>query len=364
MSEVILKAIKQHADSTAEQLKSLSAQGRESELRIDALAQQLAGGEGFEPSARKSVLSTVTKSAQIESLRNRSATVARVPLSNVSVKSLVSDVAGVGNELMSTVATRHDQMANDPRPQFNLLSALQSVNVETGVYEFVSLNGYESASDYQLKQGDKKKEQQIPSELKQVTAATIAVYTVASTQILADSGNLGQWIQSRLTHDVLKKLENEIVSGAGGQGKILGLSAQAQDFTATSAATVDQILEASVELQASGFTATHCIMHPRTWATLRSERSTDGVYLAGSWAENIAPAIYGLSVILNSAIAETEVLVMDSNQIMLVDRMSPTYQIGHAGDSFIQNELVCLVELRSSVAVLAPASLQKITITP
>lgn len=362
-TEVILKAVQEHADATATELKALRAANHEHQLELDCVKQAIAGAlpDGYQAPAHKSVLSSVTKSAQIESLRNRSSKVARIPLNNVSIKSLVNDSSAT-NTQFSTQAQRHDGMGNDPRRKLSLLDVIPSLPVIAGSFEYVALDGYTSAAAYQLTQGSKKAVQTTPTEVLTANIATIAVTQKASTQVLADAPSLQNYLQSRMTFDVASKLEAELIGGTTGAGKITGLSAQATAFTATATPVADQIGEAISQLDSDGWNADVIVMSPAQWNAIRSERSTDGIYLAGSWNNPAQANVWGVPVITSSSIEADEILVLDSQQLLLLDRQQPVFEIGYSGDDFQENLLTCRAELRAGLAVLAPSAVLKITI--
>lgn len=364
-TEVILKAVQEHAAVTATELKALRDANHEHQLELDAVKQAIAGAlpDGYQaPAQRKSVLATVVKSAQIDDLRNRSAKVARIPLNSVSIKSLVND-SSAGNTQFSTQAQRFDGIGNDPRRKLSLLDVIPSLPVVAGSFEYIALDGFTSAAAYQLTQGSKKAVQTTPTEVKTANIATIAVTQKASTQVLSDAPSLQNYLQSRMTFDVASKLEAELIGGTAGAGKITGLSAQSTAFTAVAAVAVaDQIGEAISQLDADGWNADVIVMSPAQWNAIRSERSTDGIYLAGSWNNPAAANVWGVPVITSSSIAADEILVLDSQQLLLLDRQQPVFEIAYSGTDFEENLLSMRAELRCGLAVLAPSAVLKITI--
>lgn len=361
MSTEVLAAIQEHAQATSTELKALRDANNNHQLELDAMKQAIAGGEGFEPSARthKSVLSAVVKSQQITDLQNRSSKVARIPLNNVSIKALVNDSSAT-NTQFSTAPQRFDGIGNDPRRKLSLLDVIPSLPVIAGSFEYVALDAYTSAAAYQLTQGAQKAVQTTPTEVKTANIATIAVVQKASTQVLSDAPNLTQYLQGLMVHGIRAQLEAQLIAGVAGSGKITGLSAQATAFTATATDVADQIGEAITELDAAGWNADVIVMSPAQWNAIRSERSTtNGQYVAGSWNNPAAANVWGVPVITSSSIADDEILVMDSQQLLLLDRQLPVFDIAAELET---NLLVMRAELRCGLAVLAESAVLKITI--
>lgn len=363
MSNEVLAAIQEHAQATSTELKSLRDANNNHQLELDAVKQAIAGAlpDGYQAPAHKSVLSTVVKSQQITDLQNRSSKVARIPLNNVSIKALVNDSSAT-NTQFSTQAQRFDGIGNDPRRKLSLLDVIPSLPVLAGSFEYIALDGYSASANYQLAQGSKKAVQTTPTEVLTANIATIAVVQKASTQVLADAPSLQNYLQSRMTFDVASKLESELIAGVAGTGKITGLSAQATAFTSTATAVVDKIGGAISQLDADGWNADVIVMSPANWSAIRSERSTDGIYLAGSWNSPAQANVWGVPVITSSSIAADQILVLDSQQLLLLDRQQPVFEIGFSGDDFQENLLTMRAELRCGLAVLAPSAVLKITI--
>lgn len=361
MTPEILEAVNKLSATTSEQLKSLSAQGRESELRIDALAQSLAGGEHFTPSARKSVMDSVIKSAQLDALRNRTAKSALIPLQNVSMKALVNDNSAT-NQHFDTQAQRHPAITADNRRKLRLLDLLTVLPISSGSFEFQPLLGSNGA-DYQIGQGDTKSENESTFGMETVQICTIAVHEPASEQVLSDSPVLAHFLESRLKYNVLNKFEREVVGGVGGTGKITGLVSKATAYTPTATETVDIVGEAQAVLDDAGWQADIVIMSPIRWNALRTQKGTDGQYISGSWSDPQGnPNMWSLPVITSSSLDNDTILVGDTQHLVILDREQPSFSFNYTGDGFIQNILTGRAELRGSVAVLAPASLLKITI--
>lgn len=354
-TEVVLKAVKEHADTTADALKEVHGQ-------IQVIKQALAGADAdIETRAkRKNIFAQVAKSAELDALRTHSSKVARIP-TQASIKSLVNDNSE-GNIHFDTQAQRYGSIANDARKRLTLLDVIGSIPVAASSFEFVSLDGYSIAADYQTTQGSKKAVQETATDLKTANIVTIASLQKASTQVLADAPTLASFLQNRMSYDALAKLEGEILGGVGGAGKIDGLLNQATTFTAEGDKLPDQLGEAIAGLDAAGWSANAIIMHPSVWQAMRSERATDGIYVAGGWSQPSAPSVWGVPVITNAFMPIDEVLVIDTEQLLLLDRQQPVFEIGYSGDDFDRNLLTMRTELRAGLAVLAPSAVLKLTV--
>lgn len=274
------------------------------------------------------------------------------------------DSASTGTYPTSTA--RAPGIANDPRERLSLLQIMPRIPVGTGVFEYVELNSLHSdAAAVQDVQGSLKAEEAFDFELRSATIATIATTVPIAEQVLADNPALGQFLQSRMSYGVLKKLERELISGTGATGYIAGLTVRGTSFTpsTTSATPADAIGEAIAALEALGWTASAVILNPATWQAMRAERSTDDDhYIAGSWAMPAAPSVWSVPVVLSNAVASDTAIVLDASQIALLDRQAVTFEFGRVDDGFVRNIISGRAELRAGLMVASPSAVQIVTL--
>ncbi|WP_016856005.1 phage major capsid protein [Halomonas smyrnensis] len=330
--------------------------------QIDELAQKNGTPAGFGQTGQKSVSTTVATSEKLQALRDRSVKSVIVP-SDASIKAVVGDAGGDGDDAFNVQPNRATGVFNDPRRRLSLLDLLPTIQVSTNSFEFVSLDGFVDAAAYQLAEGDAKAEQAMPTALQTANIATIAAVLHASEQVLADTPALSQFIQSRLVYGVRQKLEAEIVAGAGGTGQISGLLTEATAFTPTaSIASADAIGEAIAHLESLGWMPGAVLLHPNDWQTIRSERTSGGEYVATGWDSPAGPNVWGVPAVVTSAMTEGTVVVMDPAQTVMLDRMSAGFAFNYSGDGFTTNVITGRAELRAGLAVMAPTAVQKFTI--
>ena len=357
MSDAILKAVQEHATATAAELKALRDDQSQLKDEITDLALKGTLPEGFGVKAKKSLGSIVSGSDQLTQLRNRAAKSVIVPVNEMTIKTLISGEGDSTNTGFDVQGQRMPGIANAPRRRLSLLDVLPAIQVNSSSFEFVALDGYVNAADYQIEQGDLKAEQDMPNALQTASIATLAVTLAASEQVLADAPGLTQFLDSHLRYGVMSKLEAELITGAGGTGQIDGLLNQATAFTASSgAAAADALGEAIAALESSGWTPGVVVMHPNDWQTIRSERTTDGEYVASGWNQPAGPSVWGVPVVTTAAMTEGNALVMDPAQVALLDRQSVNVATGLTDDQFLRNCITIRAELRAGLACFAPTA--------
>src|SRR5690606_20240857 len=97
--------------------------------------------------------------------------------------------------------------------------------VSADSYEFVQMTRVSNAG-VQQNEGDQKPETEFDASLETAKIATIAHWTQASRQVLADNSQLREMLARILAVDVVAKYENLLLNGNGTTDKIRGLIPQ------------------------------------------------------------------------------------------------------------------------------------------
>lgn len=359
MSQEILQAVREHGEKTGAEMKALE---QKMEKALDEIAQRMetAGGDGRgdrgasrNPLA-KAAADLVAKAAGVATREQKSASIA--------VKGfVVGDGANTNEDAYDVAPQRDPRLGDDPRRPLRLLSALPRMRVSSNSFEYNALAGYTNAAGYQGNEGNTKPEGDFPTELRTSSIATIAHWIGASRQVLSDVPALEQQMRSLMTYGVMRKLETEIISGAGGTGQIAGLT-DSDNYTAyTLAASGDDLSDAVAkgqqQLDTAGWVANLVICNPADWRALLTTRASgSGEYVAGSWRDPAPPSIWGVPVVTNSAVTAGNFIIMDTSQVAILDREEARVEVGFADDDFIRNRVRLLAELRAGLAVFSPSA--------
>lgn len=269
----------------------------------------------------------------------------------------------VGDSDWTTKPSRMDGLQGFAQPRLTLLDALTTQKVDTGVLEYVEISGYVNAANYQEKEGDEKAGADLPVALRRAEVATIAHYMPCSLQVLEDNSGLSSKISQVLSVGLRQKLEQELLVGQGGEGKIKGLIAHAQSFNGVGDNAADQIGQAITDLESDGWIASFIVMNPDDWFVIASERDSAGQYILGSPRDPAPPSLWNRPVILNPNMPMRGALVVDGGQVALLDRQQVTVEASRFdGSNFRKNMVTILSELRAGLAVYAPSALRLVEI--
>lgn len=254
---------------------------------------------------------------------------------------------------------RMDGITNYGMRPLSVVDAMTRLQVSSNTFEHIRVNDdYVDAAAYQATEGANKAEQSIDPTLATSNIATLAVTLPVSRQVLSDVPALQASLSQILGHGVMKRLEQELINGAGGQGEILGLASIADTAVAESSpAPVPELVNDNIaDLQAAGWSPTGIMLNPKTWASIRAERDS-AVYLLGPPGSSVGNTLWSLPVIVSPVVAEGDFFVGDWGQALLLDRQSLTIEGFEQHSDFARKNLVLMrAELRAGLAVPAPSA--------
>lgn len=309
------------------------------------------------------IIGKITGAKSVADFVARNTKSASVPLDGMGIDVLVKAVTGTvsgessSNESYPVQAYRSPFMGNDGRPVLRLLQSVPRLQTGSNAFEFVQLTSdFANAADVQATEGALKASQPIDTELVSVPIRTVAVLLKASTQVLADAPQFSMFLQSKLLYGVAQRLEALLVADLIDGGTVVTPN--------TSLSIADAISEAAANLDANGWTANIVVMHPEVWHEIRTERATaGGEYVAqGGWASPAGPSVWGLPVVATAACPKDTVLVLDSTQMALIDRMNPLFEAGLSDSDFSRNLTTLRAEARAATAIFSPGAISVLPI--
>lgn len=305
-------------------------------------------------------------SAQFGQLREWNQLTARANLST-SIRAIVnqpgSDGMSSSGGYMPSQPERSGIYGPLPKP-ISLLSALPTRPTTRDSVEFIQLGVTGDAAE-QENEGDTKAEMDFEGTPKTVNIITVAGWTTASRQVLGDHPALQQSIDATIRNKVLARLEDQLINGIGGQGKIEGLLSQCTLFIPTIAHTViDAIGEGIVKMRAQGYAPNLVLMNPVDHFEQQIDRTTDESYLLGSPVAPVPLVVWNTPVVLSAAVPAGECLILDTAFVTVLDREKPSVVLSNShSDYFTRNLVAILGELRAGLEVRDTGAVYRLTYT-
>ncbi len=326
-------------------------------------AQDLAGGGASPGSAAVKALgedpgiiaarTAAQQNKKISSLNSRVSV-------DVSIKSILTNLTGASSSEANTFPTPADRNPNITIPglrPLRLLDVLPRRPTGSDSVEYVRLEATGEASEQEA-EGDEKAELDMEGVLETANIVTIAGWTAASRQVLADNAALGAAIDTVINHKCLSRLENRLINGTGGQGKIAGLISLGTAFSPTIASTpADVVGEAMVNMANGGYLPNLILLNPLDWFGIQITRDGTEGYVFGSPTNPVPPALWNSAIVTSPSVPLGTGITVDTRFTTLLDRqqMSVLVSNSHA-DFFIRNLIAILGELRAGLEVTDSAA--------
>ena len=184
----------------------------------------------------------------------------------------------------------------------------------------------------------------------------ITAYIKVSTEMLNDIDYIESMIRAELLKELLKKVELEVYSGAGGGSALNGIFTQATAFAAGSfAGTIDNANLVDVLTVASNQIAlaeheapTAVLLNPSDVAALKMVKvsSTDKRYVERLAMVGGMLSFDGIPIIPTTLVTQDTYLIGDFTKNMLLDREDVTIEIGLDGNDWTKNMRTILAEYR------------------
>lgn len=337
--------------------------------RLAALEQIVAGGSIDSPALQRSMTNPFGSdfAQRVKAVHDNDAKQAVYALKNVPIKrlkALVNLLEGGGSNGFPTQGERGSLFGPTVSP-LTLVDLLPSTPIGSDSYEFVQLSRISNAG-VQETEGAVKNETEFSAELVTAKIATIAHWTAASRQVLADNVELSDILLGILGIDVVAKYEDLLINGNGTTDKIHGLLLQASLFSHSKSHPVDRLSEAVAAMWETGYMANAVVLNALDWSDFETERADqgDGQYVAGGWANPAVPSVWRLPVARATGLTQGTALILDTRRIKLLDRQQVSTAVSSEDrDNFVRNLVTLLAEMRGGLAVYDTGAVVKVDLT-
>lgn len=235
----------------------------------------------------------------------------------------------------------------------NLLTTL---NTNSGNVEYVNQTTRDNQAAPQV-EGALKAESDYAWELTNLPIRTIAHWTKASVQVLADAPQLQSIIDTELRYGLALAEDNQLLNGDGTGVNLNGLITNATAFSdplsVSSPTMIDTVGTGILQVSLADFMPNGIVMHPSDWMRIRLLKNADDEYLLGDPQSNPSPLLFGLPVVATTAMSVDKFLIGDFRAAAtLYDREGANVALStEDGDNFVRNMLTIRCEERLGLAI-------------
>ena len=259
---------------------------------------------------------------------------------------------------------------------FTLESLLTSLPTTSNAIEYVRENVFTNLAAETAEAGTLP-ESSVTTSLVTESVATVGHIIKISRQLAADQAALARYIDLRMRYGVDLRVENQIFGGNGTAPNMSGFTRAgnftAHGYTAASLTALgllnnrfDLIGKMLGDSQAGDYPANVICLNPADWWTMRLTKDSQGRYILGDPGQAIAPALYGVPVLVSNAITADTVLTMNTTQAAsFYNREAMEVGMSESdGDNFQKLLITLRAYRRCMLAVERPAAVRYGDLTP
>lgn len=194
---------------------------------------------------------------------------------------------------------------------------------------------------------------------------SIPVFIPVTDEQLSDIAGIQDRIQQRLGLMVERRLALQTLQGNGTAPNLRGIlnTTGIQTFARGSATFITALFDAINRVSSlyEDQDATAVIIHSNDWKDVVTTVTTDGLYVFGQPNAGVPINIYGVPVIVTTAVPENTVLVGDFTYHYIAERMGIDFQIGYVNDDFKLGQRSIRASMRVANVVERPVAFCTIT---
>ncbi len=337
--------VRQKLEDRAKEVQDLAARFSEIEQKlVDQVHQRQA-----DPNTVGSILARNTElRQQIDAIRSKRG---RTTIDGIQARNIVS-IAGIGtNASLATIDVQRNQAQE---LTLALLDLITWMPVTSDLVPNLRESAYDIMAD-EVAEGLAKPESNLTFGVENITISVIAHWIKITKQLLDDMPVLASYIEGRLAYGVRLKLEAKVING--NTSSFSGLMKVGNSLVAVpDALAIDTINTAKYQVWGSGLMPEAVVLNPVDWGKIEREKTDDGHYLFGTPGAVVQPVIWGLPVVLSSAMPLGKFWLGNltigvsgyvRNEVMVEASTED-------GDNFTKNLVTIRAEMRAGFGVAIP----------
>ena len=263
---------------------------------------------------------------------------------------------------VGTIGGVSDQgFVEDPKVVLNIENLFAHAPIADNTFLYMPLTVTGNAGF--VAEGSDKPETTFKVDAKTGQVKTIATWTKISEQLFADKSQLINILDNNLTHAVDVTVQNQLISGDGVGENLSGIS-KAGNFTdyATGSGeatnTVDLLRNVAFKMRGANIDNLSIVLNWSDWSALLGLKSTTNEYLINGILDPVKQTIYGIPVVLSSAMTAGKFAMGNFNMGGIVfDKTAMSLEIDRTGDDFTKNLITIRAERRLGFAVVQPKAI-------
>lgn len=273
----------------------------------------------------------------------------------------MSEAASLTGEVIAP--TRRESIVEIAQRPVHVRSLIPQGTMNSNVYRFVQETAGEGAADVT---GEGATKNQIDYDLAAVDSNVrkITAFAKVTEEMMDDIPALQSFLSRRLTKDIRKKEDQQLLYGTGLSNQLTGLSASPTTFAAyvadTNATIIDLLIQVYATLEALEYEANGVLLAPKDYYSIYLAKDSAGEYLKQDLVTTLGGQLFiaGIPVFRNTAVNSGEYFVGDwLNGAQIFDRMGVNVRFYEQDEDNAQKNLITVVaEERLAFPIFHPDS--------
>lgn len=278
-------------------------------------------------------------------------------------------VSIANNADLAPAADRLDLVVPKALASLDFLSVIATSTTDSDVVEYLEETTYTNNASPTAESSDSP-ESAVAFTKRSKNVREIVHFIPVTRRALADQGFVEGWINNRLIDGVRRRLQTQVLSGAGTSQDLEGIytnsSIGSVDRSSASVTMLDSLHKCITTIRTNAFREPDFIgIHPEDYETLVLARAggsttTDGPYLYGNPVVGGPATIWGVRAIVHTAFTSGTPLVGVGNEAVLWVRSGVEVSMSDShSDYFIKRQVAMLATMRAAFGVITPTAFCK-----
>lgn len=263
---------------------------------------------------------------------------------------------------------RQDRVVLSAERPVGVLDILPSIPTDQSAYDYMEETTFTNSAAETAEVGAYPEAALALTE-QSVPVRKIAVFLPVSDEQLSDERRAAAYVNARLPFMLRQRADSQVLSGSGiapnieGFLNVTGINTQARS---SGDVVFDALHKGMTKVRTTAYAEPEAvIMNPADWETLRLAQTTDGIYLLGSPADAGPKTVFGLPVVLSTAIPALTALVgAFGAHSALIMREGIELKVSDShSDYFIKGKQAIRASMRVGLAVFRPSAFTDVDLT-
>lgn len=273
---------------------------------------------------------------------------------NVFMEKLTGKAVGTMTEANSLTGevippTRRESIVELAQRATHIRSLLPQGTMTGNTYRFVQETAGEGAADVTA-EGTDKNQVDYDMETTDAPVRKITAFASISEEMLDDIPALRSFLSRRLSKDLRKKEDQQLLYGTGVGQNITGLTINAAAFSAVAADSnaqiIDLLIQIYAQLESNEYEANGVLLSPRDYYMIQTTKDADGAYVKNDLVTTTGGQLFiaGIPVFRNTALSVGEYVVGDwLNAAQIFDRVGVNIRFYEQDKDNVRKNLVTTV---------------------